>query len=543
MDTDIIKIMHNAIVNGNIELIKKLLDENDGLIDYNDIFGSWLQNAAIFGHKKAVEFFIDQGMDVNAVRGKDEVPIITDAAGEGHSEIVKMLYNKGAELDVSTMSKNALFHTIYSASRDKNKELYDMVKLLVELGIDITVTYKLYNGEDCDAVLYAYSYHQHEIENYLRERLAERGIKRVYRHELTALIKEYTENGDIEKLKNILDENKFLIEYEEKNGSWLHFAIEKGQKNVIEFLIDYGMDVNKSAGDNKISPLNAAVKKGDTKIIKLLLDKGAKTDTSKLLRNPLFTAIYYGQYEAAKFLINNGIDITVTYEISGGEKCDAFLFANIYGQRKTADYIKEKFSEMGIEKVYSLTKELQKKEEEEGLDYLMLEEKIVDCLERFLDKWFKEKNDICGMSIHISSGSDYISVNANSQSYLDEVSNKGDTDMYLVRKYSWGDMEFQELIPQETADDIADEIMKIEDDEDIDYEECEELTKELMDSLTDTFKRAVFRLKRSEIFKKNPDIYIEFFIEEYHSDDDMCDIFREINGDKYISEYIKFLKG
>lgn len=44
----------------------------------------------------------------------------------------------------------------------------------------------------------------------------------------------------------------------------------------------------------------------------------------------------------AKFLIDKGIDITVSYSIGKLENVDAYEYARQFGQLEIADYIKEK---------------------------------------------------------------------------------------------------------------------------------------------------------------------------------------------------------
>ena len=43
-----VKIMRNAIKNGNLDVVKELLGNNDGLLETNTVFGSWLHIAASY---------------------------------------------------------------------------------------------------------------------------------------------------------------------------------------------------------------------------------------------------------------------------------------------------------------------------------------------------------------------------------------------------------------------------------------------------------------------------------------------------------------
>lgn len=57
----------------------------------------------------------------------------------------------------------------------------------------------------------------------------------------------------------------------------LIYAADYGQKEIIEYLISKGGDVNVT-DQNGITPLLAAIWEGHTECVKLLLEKGAKKD-------------------------------------------------------------------------------------------------------------------------------------------------------------------------------------------------------------------------------------------------------------------------
>lgn len=85
----------------------------------------------------------------------------------GHLEVVKLLVQNGAILDVSTAAKNPLFAAIYNGH-------FDIVKFLVEKGIDYKASYKIGSIENCDAYEYARQYGRKEIAEYLKEKMNEK---------------------------------------------------------------------------------------------------------------------------------------------------------------------------------------------------------------------------------------------------------------------------------------------------------------------------------------------------------------------------------
>ena len=159
----IVKAMRNAIKNGNLDVVKELLGNNDGLLEVNTVFGSWLHIAASYGRIDIASYLIDCGIDVNRNGDISGGNSIRSAAENGQIEMVELLYNHGTVFDVSEAAKNPLFGAIYGGH-------YNVVRFLVEHGIDIATYYSIGELDKVDACEYAKQLGQTEIEKYLREK-------------------------------------------------------------------------------------------------------------------------------------------------------------------------------------------------------------------------------------------------------------------------------------------------------------------------------------------------------------------------------------
>jgi len=151
--------------------------------------------------------------------------------------------------------------------------------------------------------------------------------------------------GDLDFIKELLETNEGLLYETNIWGTWLHNAASYGQYEISEYFITCGIDVNINAGLSEASALEAAAHKGNIDIARLLLQHGAKLDVSTAGRNPLLSAIYGGQLEMVKFLVEEGIDLTPQYEIGGDSGVDAYKYSKMYGKSDIEVYLKEK---MGI---------------------------------------------------------------------------------------------------------------------------------------------------------------------------------------------------
>lgn len=112
-------------------------------------------------------------------------------------------------------------------------------------------------------------------------------------------------------------------EYNEYH-SWhncLHLSSILGQREMVEFFLDQGMDVNLRSGDDKTTPLHSAIENhylnpaniGKLETINLLLDKGADVNIEDAFgRSPLMIKEYSCQFFANKYdkavlsLLNKG---------------------------------------------------------------------------------------------------------------------------------------------------------------------------------------------------------------------------------------------
>lgn len=81
-------------------------------------------------------------------------------------------------------------------------------------------------------------------------------------------------------------------------------------------LIESGVDVNKSSGYNKCTPLKIATSRGHVDIMKLLIDRGALVDKpTKVGLTPLFFAVQSGYVDAAELLIKHGANVSAVSEM------------------------------------------------------------------------------------------------------------------------------------------------------------------------------------------------------------------------------------
>ena len=111
-------------------------------------------------------------------------------------------------------------------------------------------------------------------------------------------------------------------------------AIDKEKSDVVQELLDSGIDPNKDPVPVDIPlegayPLHLAVVKGNKEIVQILLDNGAKIDIkakNKDEATPLAWAAFFGQKDVVLLLIEAGAAINVL-DANHGTPVDAAAFA------------------------------------------------------------------------------------------------------------------------------------------------------------------------------------------------------------------------
>lgn len=160
--------------------------------------------------------------------------------------------------------------------------------------------------------------------------------------ELRKVMRKAIKEDNLSQVEELLDRNPELLSETSPLGSWLHVAATHGKRDIAEYLVKQGLDVNQNGTVADCGAVTTAAEKGHLDIVKLLHENGAVFDTSRAAKNPLFAAIYGGHLEVAKYLVEAGIDLTAKYNLGQLDGVDACEYARQYGQKEIENYLIEK---------------------------------------------------------------------------------------------------------------------------------------------------------------------------------------------------------
>ncbi|SHK26060.1 Ankyrin repeat-containing protein [Clostridium cavendishii DSM 21758] len=148
-------------------------------------------------------------------------------------------------------------------------------------------------------------------------------------------------NKDNAKIKMLIGDDKEILNMVTAFGTWLHVAADFGNLEMVEYLLNLGLDINTEGGTFECGAIGYAASAGHIDIVKYLLDKGAIIDTSTAYRNPIFGAIYNGHKDVVELLVEVGTDISIRYTGENIKNMNAYEYARVFGQTEIAEYLRK----------------------------------------------------------------------------------------------------------------------------------------------------------------------------------------------------------
>ena len=277
-----------AIEEGNIEQVKELLSEVDPncATEISKRFGKGkdkitltsmrtpLLSAAEQGNLELTKLLIEKDADINFHTKGNDSPL-TAAAAKGHLEVVEYLIEKGADVNQNILGVG----TALAAATESNQN--QVVKYLIDNGAE-------------------------ENPRLAPEAHSSDAIKVV---NATAPILKAIEEGDFEKLQQLIAEGEDVNQDIYGTGTSLILAAQNGDLKTVEYLVENGADINQDSYGVG-TPLIAAINRADKMVIEYLLSEGADIDAASYgIGTALSVAIQSKNDWLVELLLNQGADL------------------------------------------------------------------------------------------------------------------------------------------------------------------------------------------------------------------------------------------
>ncbi|XP_039432348.1 uncharacterized protein LOC120415041 [Culex pipiens pallens] len=291
--------LHAVATGGSSEILESLLEKN---IDIN---GKWgedevtpLFQACFYKHSNIVKLLLEHGADVNLGTCNGYMPI-HQAARNDCTEIMELLVSKGANINCTTTDNG---HTpLFEATLHNAKHA---VKLLLDMGANAELND---TKEGKSPLQIAAETDKFEILSILVNHGD--SVHRA-KPELTGV--NAVPKGVSKEVVDFLQERDIRINSQRKHVAItpLFQACSEGNLSFVQLLLDRGADVMLGRSNIGYMPIHCAAANDRVKVIQLLLASGANINCTTLDngRTPLYEAASNGAKNAVKYLLEMGAD-------------------------------------------------------------------------------------------------------------------------------------------------------------------------------------------------------------------------------------------
>ncbi|CAC5416768.1 DAPK [Mytilus coruscus] len=295
--------LFGASEEGNLQGIKDLVKmaQNIDLLATNKHGETALHMAASGGHTEIIKYLQSKGADVNVV-DKNVDGLIYWAARQGQLEVIKYLKEENVSLDTQNKSGESALHV---AARYGHSAV---IAYLVSEGAEL-------NQQDTlgDTALHSAAWHGF---NQIVASLSSGGadLNKQNKDGETSLHCAAA-RGYLDSVKTLLDSGAPINQIDKMGCTALHLACNRRHSNIAMLLLHAGCDIDTVEKESGDSPLHCAVKEGMTAVVQTMCGYGCQPNVvNKVGLTPLHIASKDGHSEIVRALLLRGANPDLYYK-------------------------------------------------------------------------------------------------------------------------------------------------------------------------------------------------------------------------------------
>ena len=291
--------VHCAAEKGNLDVLK-LLHSNGANIDQVTIgdMNSIMSASQGTGSCETVRWLVGQGVDVNH-SDKDGFTAVHYAAEKDNLDVLKLLHNSGA--NIHQVNRNGII-SLMSASLGTGS--CDTVRWLLEQGVDVNHS----NKDGFTAVHYAAEKGNLDVLKLLHSKRA--NITQVSSEGINAIMSVSLSNGDCVTAKWLIDHGLEKSQCTNNGVTAIHFAARMNHISLLKLLKQHSFDINSLDVQKNDALIWNTFGKGDKMIVQWLINEGLDANYSNIHGNcALHFASYFGMLLVVQMLCSMGANI------------------------------------------------------------------------------------------------------------------------------------------------------------------------------------------------------------------------------------------
>jgi ankyrin repeat protein len=147
--------------------------------------------------------------------------------------------------------------------------------------------------------------------------------------------------GDIKTVRELIAQSPKLLTVYVVNKSWLHWAAQDDNIEIMQTLVEAGIPINQLTKDGVDTPLETAATQGHYDACQWLLDHGADINHGLgKVATPIFSAIYSRSLKLVELFVDRGADLSAKF--GPPPKIDLIRFATENGSPEILQFLKER---------------------------------------------------------------------------------------------------------------------------------------------------------------------------------------------------------
>ncbi len=312
-----------AVNNGHNDIVNMLLAKGaDPNVHDEGMEATALMYAAASTDRLITSTLLSHHADINAIDVNGD-PAINWATFYGHVDVMKLLIQKGADLNIMSKHGNAVDVAFRLWHADSVAEVFRAAgngKVLTKREKGLSEAVK--KGD------------LSSLEKWLVDKTSPNMVDELG----TPLIHLASEPGHQKFAEGLLAKGADLNKLNSVGQSALSIAARFGHLSLVDYYLKQGADPNLAGQEYQLTPLIAAAVNGDVNIGRKLIAGGAKLDHADIVNkaSALYWAMFYDHEDFALMLIENGANYHLKVL---DEQYDAMEIARLYGYDRISNTI------------------------------------------------------------------------------------------------------------------------------------------------------------------------------------------------------------
>jgi ankyrin repeat protein len=300
--------LHEAAAAGDVEQVRLLISNGADVNEKDNDGRTPLHSAARYARKDVVAVLLAQGASINEADGSGQTPLHL-AADFGAKLVPELLLAKGAQINARDNAGNTPLHAAAAFSGVHE----DLLELLIAKGADVKA-----RNEAGQTPLHRVS---------MIRRLdypIELGAEVLLAHGAEVDAKDQSgctplhfavENGNKEMVDLLVAKGADVKTKAADGTTLLHRAVKSGRLDMVDQFLSRGIDINSARSDGQTA-LHLAASTGENSIVEALIARGADVKARDVPGNtPARLAVWSNHRDTVRLLLSKGAEVS-TIEIA-----------------------------------------------------------------------------------------------------------------------------------------------------------------------------------------------------------------------------------